>query len=142
MSKYLPYEGFKWLKNVDKFDVMTINEKSPIGYLLDVDLEYSDKLHELHNYYPLASEKLAVSNNILSKYCKEIADKYEIKVGDLKKLIPNLGNKINYVVHYRNLQLYLSLGIKLTKIHSVLEFKQSDWLKKYIDFSPKKNECY
>ena len=142
MSKYLPYEGFKWLKNVDKFDVMTVNEKSPIGYLLDVDLEYSDKLHELHNYYPLASEKLAVSNNILSKYCKEIADKYEIKVGDLKKLIPNLGNKINYVVHYRNLQLYLSLGIKLTKIHSVLEFKQSDWLKKYIDFSPKKNECY
>ena len=142
MSEYLPYEGFKWLKNVDKFDVMTINEKSPIGYLLDVDLEYSDKLHELHNYYPLASEKLAVSNNILSKYCKEIADKYEIKVGDLKKLIPNLGNKINYVVHYRNLQLYLSLGIKLTKIHSVLEFKQSDWLKKYIDFSPKKNECY
>ena len=49
---------------------------------------------------------------MLSKYCKTIADKYEIKVGDVKKLIPNLGNKTNYVVYYRNLQLYLSLGMK------------------------------
>ena len=119
MSEYLPYEGFKWLKNVDKSDVMSINEKSPIWYSLEVDLEYPDKLHELHNDYPLAPEKLAVSSDMLSKYCKKIADKYEIKVGDVKKLIPNLGNKTKYVVHYKNLQLYLSLGMKLTYIHSV-----------------------
>ena len=75
---------------------------------------------------------------MLSKYCKQIADKYEIKVSDVKKLIPNLGNKTNYVVHYRNLQLYLSLGMRLTKIHTVLLFKQSDWMKKYIDFSTEK----
>ena len=56
---------------------------------------------------------------MLSKYCKNIADTYEIKVGDVKKLIPDLGNKTNYVVHYRNLQLYLSVGMKMTKIHSV-----------------------
>ena len=130
MSEDLPYEGFKWLTNVDEFDAISINEKSLIGYLLEVDLEYSDKLHELHNDYPLAPEKLAVSSDMLSKYCKKIADKYEIKVGDVKKLIPNLGNKTNYVVHYRNLQLYLSLGMKLTKSHRVLEFKQSDWMKK------------
>ena len=142
MNEYLPYKGFKWLKNIDEFDIMSISDKRPIGYALEVSLEYPKELHELHNDFPLAPEKLTVSNDMLSKYCKKIADKYEIKVGDLKKLIPNLGNKINYVVHYRNLQLYLSLGIKLTKIHSVLEFKQSDWLKKYIDFSPKKNECY
>ena len=113
MSEYLPYEGFKWLKNVDKFDVMSINEKSPIGYFLEVDLEYPDELHELHNDYPLAPEKLAIPSDMLSKYCKEIADKYKIKVGDVKKLIPNLGNKTKYVLHYRNLQLYLSLGMKL-----------------------------
>ena len=57
---------------------------------------------------------------MLSKYCKKIAGKYEIKVGDVKKLIPNLDNKTDYVVHYKNLQLYLSLGTKLTKIHKVL----------------------
>ena len=75
---------------------------------------------------------------MLSKYCKKIADKYEIKVGDVKNLIPNLGNKTNYVVHYRNLQLLLSLGMKLTKIDSVLEFKQSDWMGKYIHFNTEK----
>ena len=67
---------------------------------------------------------------MLSKYCKKIADEYEIKVGEIKTLIPNLGSKTNYVIHYRYFQLYLSLGIKLTKIHGVLEFKQSDWMKK------------
>ena len=104
MSEYFPYEEFEQLKNVDKFDVMSINEKSPIGYLLEVDLKYSDKLHESHNDYPLAADKLAVSSDMLSKYCKNIADKFEIKISDVKKLIQNLGNKTNYVVHYRNLQ--------------------------------------
>ena len=75
---------------------------------------------------------------MLSKYCKSIADKYEINVGDLKKLIPNLGNKTNYVVHYRNLHLQLSLGMKLTNIYKALQFKQSDSIKKYIDFNTKK----
>ena len=68
----------------------------------------------------------------------KIASEYEIKVGDVKKLIPNLGNKTNYVVHNRNLQLYLSLGMKLTKTHRILKFKQSGWMKIYIDFNTKK----
>ena len=108
------------------------------GYFLEVNLEYLEKLHELHNDFPLAPEKLTVSNDLLSKYCKKIGDKYEIKVGDVEKFIPNLGNKTNYVVHYRNLQLYLYLGMKLTKIHRVIKFNQSDWMKKYIDFNTKK----
>ena len=138
MSEYLPFGRFKWLKHVDGFDVMSVSEKSPIGYFLQVDLEYPDELHELHNNYPLAPEKLAVSSDMLSKYCKEISDKYEIKIGDVKKLIPNLDNKTKFVLHHKNLQLYLSLGIKLTKIHTALKFKQSDWMKKYIDFNTEK----
>ena len=54
MSEYLPYDGFKWFKNVDEFDMMSINEQSPIGYFLQVDLEYPNKLYELYNDYPLA----------------------------------------------------------------------------------------
>ena len=90
-QEYLSYSEFEWLKNVDKLDVNSINKKSDIGYILEVDLEYPDELHELHNDYPLAPEKLTVTNDILSNYCKSIADKYEIKFGDVKKLIPNLG---------------------------------------------------
>ena len=71
---------------------------------------------------------------MLSDCCKKIADEYGIKVGDVKKLIPNLGTKLNYLIHYRNVHLNLSLGMKLIKIHKVLKFKQSDRMKKYIDF--------
>ena len=138
MSEHLPYGGFKWLKNVDRFDVMSISEKSPIGYFHEVDFEYPDELHELHNDYPLAPQKLDVSGDMFANYCKKIADRYKIKVGDVKTLISNLGNKTIYVVHYRNLQLYLPIEMKLTKIHNVLKFKQSDWMIKYIDFTTEK----
>ena len=131
ICEYLPYEKFEWLENIDGFDVMSINEKSDIGYILEVDLEYPKELHEVHNDYPLAPEKLAASNDMLSIYCKNIANEYDIKGGDVKKLIPNLGNKTKYVIYYRNLQMYLSLRMKLTKIHRVLKFKQSDCLKIY-----------
>ena len=140
MSSYLPYGRFKWLKSVDKFDVKSISKNNLVGYILEVDLKSPDELHVLHNDYPLAPEKLAIPYDMLSDYCKKIADEYEIKVGDVKKLIPNLGNKTNYVLHYRNLQLYLSLGMKLTKIHRVLRFKQSDEMKKYINFNTEKEQ--
>ena len=102
---------------------MLISEKSENGYFFEVDLEYPVELHKLHNDYPLAPEKVDVSSDMLSKYFKEIADKYKIKIGNVKKLIPNLGNKTKYVLNYRNLQFYLSLGMKLTKIRRVLKFK-------------------
>ena len=64
---------------------MSINKKSDVRYILEVDLEYLDELHELHNYYPLAPEKLAVTSDMLWNYCKSIADKYDVKVGNVKK---------------------------------------------------------
>ena len=127
------------VKKGDNSDANLISKQSPIGYILKVDLEYPDELHKLHDYYPLSPEKLAIPYD-LSDYCKKIADKHGIKVGDVKKLISNLGDKTNYVVHYRNLQLYVSLGIKLTKSHKVLKFKQSDGMKIYTDFNPKKGK--
>ena len=83
-SEYLPYEKFGWVKNVDELDLTSINKKSDVGYFLEVDLEYPNELHELHNDYPLAPEKLAVSNDMLSTYCRNIADEYDIKVGNVK----------------------------------------------------------
>ena len=88
------------VKNVDGFDVVLISQ---IGYILEVDLEYPDELHELRNDYPLVPEKHAVSYDMMSNYCKKIADKYEIKVGDVKRLIPDLGHKTNYAFHYRSI---------------------------------------
>ena len=84
MSGYLPNGGFKWLKNGDGFDVDSGREKSPIGYILKVNLEYPAELHVLHNDYPLAPEKPAVSYDMLSNYYEKIAGKYEIKVSDVK----------------------------------------------------------
>ena len=124
MSSYLPYGGFKWSRNADNFDVNAISKNSSIEYILNVDLKYPDELPVLYSNYPLAPEKRAIPYDMLSNYCKRIADEDEIKVGHVMKLIPNLGNKTNYVLHNRNLQWYLSLGMKLTKIHRMLKFKQ------------------
>ena len=83
-------------------------------------------------------KKIGIPYDILSDSYKTIADEYEIKVGEVEKLIPNLGDKTDYVLHDRNIQLYLSLGMKLTRIHMVLKFKQPDWMDKYIDFNTEK----
>ena len=93
MNGYLPYGGFKLLKNVDGFDVTSVSEKSPIGFILEVDLEYPDELHLLHNDYPLAPEKLAITYDMLSDCCKKIADRYGIKVGDVKKINSKFGQQ-------------------------------------------------
>ena len=118
------YGGFKWLKNVDNFDVNSISQNSSAGYVLEVDLKHPDELHVLCNDYPLAPEKLALPYDMLSDYCKNISGDYKLKVVDVKKLILSLGKKYNYVLHCKNPQLYLSLGMKLKKIYKLLKFKQ------------------
>ena len=92
-----------------------------------MDLEYPQELHDLHYDYALAAEKLKVNENVLSEYCKRIKDKYNISIGQV------------HVLHYQNLQLYMDLGLKLSKLHRVLEFNQSPWLREYIYFNTQKN---
>ena len=137
MSQYLPTGGFKWLTE-EEVDLSKFDDESEKGLILEVDLEYPEELHNLHNDYPLAAEKIKVTEDMLSPYCREIAEKFKVKVGLVEKLVPTLSKKERYVLHYRNLQLYMSLGLKLTKIHRALEFNQSPWLKTYIDFNTKK----
>ena len=137
MSQYLPTGGFEWLTE-EEVDLSKYNDESEKGLVLEVDLEYPEELHDLHNDYPLAAEKIKVTEDMLSPYCREIAEKFKVKVGLVEKLVPTLSNKEKYVLHYRNLQLFMSLGLKLAKIHRALEFDQRPWLKSYIDFNTKK----
>ena len=140
MSQYLPTGNFKWLSHnqIEKTNLGKYTENSKKGLILEVDLEYPQELHDLHNDYPLGPEKIKVDKDMLSDYCKKIADKFNISSGLVHKLIPTLNDKEKYILHYRNLQLYLSLGLKLKKIHRVLQFDQSPWLKQYIDFNTQK----
>ena len=140
MSQYLPTGHFKWLSQnrIKKTNLGKYTENSEKGLILEVDLEYPQELHNLHNDFPLGPEKIKVAKDMLSDYCKKIAEKFNISSGLVHKLIPTLNSKEKYVLHYRNLQLYLSLGLKLKKIHRVLQFDQSPWLKQYIDFNTQK----
>ena len=140
MSQYLPTGGFKWLteKQINNIILADYKDDSKKGLILEVDLEYPEELNNLHNDYPLGSEKVKVTDNMLSNYCKNIQNKFNISTGLVHKLIPTLCDKEKYVLHYRNLPLYLDLGLKLKKVHQVLEFNQSPWLKQYIDFNTQK----
>ena len=132
MSQYLPYNGFKWLNQnkTDRFDVKSIGENSSDRYILEVDLQYPDNLHELQNKYPSTLEELKINYGILSKYCSDNANNYKIKTGNVKKFVPDLDNKSKYVLYYNSFLLYLLLGIKLVSIYRILKLKQSDWLKR------------
>ena len=81
---------------------------------------------------------MKVTKEMLSSYCESIREKFNINIGQVHKLIPTLNKKEKYVLHYRNLQLYTDLGLKVKKVYRVLEFNQLPWLKQYIDFNTQK----
>ena len=121
MSEKLPVHNFKWMSNkqIEKLfnnQIVQVWKKTPC--ILEVDLEYPEELHDLHNDYPLCPERVECNNGV-------------------KKLIPNLRDKNNYVVHYKTLMQYLSLGMKLKKIHRGIKFTESAFLKPYIDKNTK-----
>ena len=87
-----------------------IGDNSFDRYSLEVDLEYLPELHELHNDYPLAPEKLKINHDILSKYCSNIANDICMKIGGIIKLVPNLGNKSKYVLNSKSFLLVCHEG--------------------------------
>ena len=111
MSKPLPTHGFEWMNEED------LNNWRNIPCIIEVDLEYSQELHDIHNDYPLAPERKLI--------------------GKVEKLIPNLNDKEKYVIHRENLKLYESLGLKITKIHKGIKFHEEPWLEKYITLNTK-----
>ena len=115
MSQPLPTHGFKWVKNITKEKVFSILERGPSskGYVFEVDLEYPKRLWETHNDYPLAPEPT--------------------KVDGVEKLISHFRPKKEYVIHYQNLKQYLSMGMKLVAVHRAISFKQSPWMRPYIE---------
>ena len=97
-------------------------------------------MHECHNDYPLVPERAMVNIDMLSPYCEQLAEDLHLETASVSKLVPNLNDKTKYIVHYRNLKLYLSLGMKLNRVHRVLRYQQSSWLKSYIDFNTEKRK--
>lgn len=113
MMQHLPINGYEWC-NVDIETIIQTSNKSPNGYILEVDLEYPQHLHDSHKDYPLCAESRTPPN------------------GKNKKLMLTLYDKKNYVIHYEMLKFVLKQGLVLKKVHRVLKFNQAPWLEPYI----------
>ena len=114
MSKKLPVNGFKWLDS-NKINEKNYNENNNKDYILEVDVKYPKRLHKLHSDLPFLSERMEISK--------------------CKKLVCNLFNKKKYVTHINSLKQALNHGLKLKKIHRIIEFNQEAWLDPYIDMN-------
>ena len=123
MSKKLPVNGFKWFdtsetsNKINEDFIKNYDETNDKGYILEVDVKYPKRLHKLHSDLPFLSERMEVNK--------------------CKKLVCNLFNKKKYVTHINGLKQALNHGLKLKKIHRVIEFNQEVWLKPYIDMNTK-----
>ncbi|MES9903031.1 MAG: hypothetical protein ABW168_10145 [Sedimenticola sp.] len=138
----LPIRNFRNLNEVEvlQFDVMQVDDDSTKGYLIEVSLEYPEYLHDEHNCLPLCPSKSHIEDDELSPYAaetwRELRGKTKRPKGE--KLLCTLEDKERCVLHYRNLKLYLQLGMRIKQLHRVLEFDQEAWLKPYIDFNTRK----
>ena len=133
ISKPIPKRDFKWKRVMPtEEEIQKKKETAKNGWILEVDLEYPAELHEEHNGYPLAPEKKVVKKEWMSDYQKSLINDLDLKPPESEKLLLMLEDKNNYVVHYRNLQFYLKQGMKLKRVHRVLEFKQECWMEPYI----------
>ena len=133
MSKPLPYDDIKFeTEKVCLEEILNTPDDSDIGYFLEVDLEYPHNIRQKTKYFPFAPENKSISKDDFGPYMKSIMPKNYVSH---KKLICDWTDKRNYLIHYRMLKFYISHGMKIKQVHSVISFKQSKWLEKYIDFN-------
>ena len=140
MMQYLPCKDFKQINVTDKNINIALHKKdeSLHRYILEVDMYCPDELHDEQNDFTMAPEKLKITEDMLSPEQIVINKQHNLKVGINRKLTPNLYPKNKYIIHYRNLKYYFANGLKLTKVHRILEFKQAPWTKPYIEFNTEK----
>jgi len=133
-SQPLPVGNFRFLseREVEELDIMSVKPDAPVGYIVECDLEYPEHLHDRDNEYPLAPEHMTVSRSLLSPFVENLIGPTRAWI-PTEKLIPNFYDKIKYCTHYRNLQFYVKRGLVIKKIHRILSFTQSPWLKSWID---------
>jgi len=132
----LPYDNFCWMKK-EEFNGINwekINTENDYGYFLEVDLEYPPHLHQSHSNFPLAPENVEISFNDLSTVSKDTFTTLENKekYRDVK-LVSTFHDRVHYVLHFKNLKLYLQQGLRLTKIHKVLQFRQKQFIAPFIE---------
>ena len=123
-------KNFKWSND------LTLDPKNLQTGIYEVDIEIPEELHDKFKDYPLAPEIKSINEDMLSDYQKYLNDKLNIKYNEKdKKLILDLLPKKNYKVYYKNLEYYLKLGLKVTKVHRILTFNEKPFLKEYIDLN-------
>ena len=111
---------------------MKMKWNSKKGWILGVDLEYPEELHDAHNDYPLAPERKAIKPEQLSECLRRFMADLDLTMPNTEKLVLTLEDKEKYVVHYNNLQFYLRQGMRLKKVYRVIEFDQEPWMESYI----------
>jgi hypothetical protein len=135
LSQPLPFGCFQWLSD-NEINALNIKETDcdgEVGYVLECDLEVPDCLHDFFNYYPPMEEKMMITPDMYSPYTKRLLEVSNIKPSKAVKLVATLFPKYKYVCHMKNLQLYMSLGVILKKVHRVVSFKQSRWMANFIE---------
>ena len=133
MSQPLSKSGFHWKRVMPTEEqIMKMKWNAKKGWILEVDLEYPEELYDAHNGYPLAPEKRETEPWKMSEYQQRLMADLGLEPPKTEKLVLTLEDKEKYIVHYKNLQFYLSQGMRLKKVHRVLEFDQEPWMEPYI----------
>ena len=127
----LPLSKFE-IVDVELSTIIKTANDPEIGFVLEVDLDYPDALHNMNKDFPLAPTKEKIDRNMLSEYQMDLLDQACNRRVTTPKLVQTLFTTKIYTVHYITLKLYVDLGLKVTKVHRVLQFKQEKWLEPYI----------